>query len=57
LNKSINAIPRIIVTSSRRNFNKFYSQGFFAGFITKPVNPEQLLSKVFEVIPQRNDPL
>jgi len=57
LNKSINTIPKIIVTSSRRNFNKFYSQGFFAGFITKPVSPEQLLSKVFEIIPQRNDPL
>jgi DNA-binding response OmpR family regulator/c-di-GMP-binding flagellar brake protein YcgR len=52
MNKSINTIPKIIVTSSRRNFNKFYSQGFFAGFITKPVNPEQLLSKVFEIIPQ-----
>ena len=55
MNKSINTIPKIIVTSSRKTFNKFYSQGFFAGFITKPVNPEQLLSKVFEVIPQRNN--
>jgi c-di-GMP-binding flagellar brake protein YcgR/CheY-like chemotaxis protein len=55
LTKSINTIPKIIVTSSRRNFNKFYSQGFFAGFITKPVSREQLLSKVFEIIPQRND--
>jgi DNA-binding response OmpR family regulator/c-di-GMP-binding flagellar brake protein YcgR len=55
MNKSINTIPKIIVTSSRKPFNKFYSQGFFAGFITKPVNPEQLLSKVFEVIPQRNN--
>jgi DNA-binding response OmpR family regulator/c-di-GMP-binding flagellar brake protein YcgR len=56
LHKSINAIPKVIATSSRRTFNKFYSQGFFAGFITKPVNPEQLISKVFEIIPQRNDP-
>jgi DNA-binding response OmpR family regulator/c-di-GMP-binding flagellar brake protein YcgR len=55
MNKSINTIPKIIVTSSRKTFNKFYSQGFFAGFITKPVKPEQLLSKVFEVIPQRNN--
>jgi DNA-binding response OmpR family regulator/c-di-GMP-binding flagellar brake protein YcgR len=53
MNKSINTIPKIIATSSRRTFNKFYSQGFFAGFIIKPVKPEQLLSKVFEVIPQR----
>jgi DNA-binding response OmpR family regulator/c-di-GMP-binding flagellar brake protein YcgR len=52
MNKSINTIPKIIVTSSRENFNKFYSQGFFAGFITKPVNPVQLLSKVLEIIPQ-----
>jgi DNA-binding response OmpR family regulator/c-di-GMP-binding flagellar brake protein YcgR len=55
LHKSINGIPKIIVTSNRKHFNKFYSQGFFAGFITKPVNPDQLLSKVFEVIPQRNN--
>jgi DNA-binding response OmpR family regulator/c-di-GMP-binding flagellar brake protein YcgR len=55
LHKSINAIPKIIVTSNRKNFNKFYSQGFFAGFITKPVNSKQLLSKVFELIPQRNN--
>jgi DNA-binding response OmpR family regulator/c-di-GMP-binding flagellar brake protein YcgR len=54
MNKSMNMIPKIIVTSSRKTFNKFYSQGFFAGFITKPVNPKQLLSRVFEVIPQRN---
>jgi CheY-like chemotaxis protein len=51
MNTTINTIPKIIVTSSQKTFNKFYSQGFFAGFITKPVNLEQLISKVFEVIP------
>ncbi len=51
MNKTINTIPKIIVTSSQKTFNKFYSHGFFAGFITKPVNLEQLISKVFEVIP------
>jgi len=55
VHKSINAIPKIIATSSRKSFNKFYSQGFFAGFVTKPVKPEQLLSKVFEIIPQRDN--
>jgi len=55
MNKSISTIPKIIVTSSRKTFNKFYSQGFFAGFITKPVNPEKLLSKVFEIIPKQNN--
>ncbi len=55
MNKSINTIPKIIVTSSRKTFNKFYSQGFFAGFITKPVNPEKLLSKVFEIMSKQNN--
>ncbi|MCE5249180.1 response regulator, partial [bacterium] len=44
--KAINAIPKIIVTSSQKTFNKFYSQGLFAGFVTKPVDLEQLISKV-----------
>ncbi|MBA4391571.1 MAG: hypothetical protein C0399_11645 [Syntrophus sp. (in: bacteria)] len=55
MNKAINAIPRIIITSSRKTFNKFYSQGFFAGFVTKPVDLEQLISKVFEVLPLKTD--
>lgn len=54
MHKSINTIPRIIVTSSEKNFNKFYSQGLFAGFVTKPVDLEQLISKVFEVIPLKS---
>lgn len=52
MNGSIKAIPRIIVTANRKNYNRFYSQGFFAGFIAKPVNPEKLLTRVFETIPQ-----
>jgi len=54
MNKSIKTIPRIIVTSNRKNFNKFYSQGFFAGYIVKPVNAEKLLIRVFETIPQQS---
>jgi len=54
MNKSIKTIPRIIVTSNRKNYSKFYSQSFFAGFIVKPVNPEKLLIKVFETIPQQS---
>ena len=49
INKTIRAIPKVILTSDARNFEKFYSQGYFAGFLAKPINTEQLMSKMLEL--------
>ena len=36
-------------------FEKFYAQGYFAGFMIKPVNTDRLISKVFELIVPENE--
>ena len=50
INKTTRAIPKAILTSDAKNFEKFYSQGYFAGFFIKPINTEQLVSRVFELV-------
>lgn len=50
LNKAVRDIPKVILTSDERNFDRFYSQGLFADFLLKPVRPEKMVSKVFEVL-------
>lgn len=53
INKTIKVIPKIILTSDEKNFDNFYSQGLFAGFLIKPFNSNQLISKVFDTLLQR----
>lgn len=51
MNYVVKRIPKIILTSAEANFERFYSQGFFAGYLVKPVSTDQLLAKLFELIP------
>jgi c-di-GMP-binding flagellar brake protein YcgR/CheY-like chemotaxis protein len=51
MNMAIRRIPKIILTSEEKNFERLYSQGFFAGYLIKPISTDQLLAKLFKLIP------
>jgi hypothetical protein len=44
-----------MLTTDAGNLEKFCTQGYFAGFLIKPINTDQLISKVFELIVPVNE--
>ena len=50
-NAKLKAIPKIVLLSDKKDFDKFYSRTLFVDFLTKPVNDKELIFKAFEAVP------